>query len=101
MTQQLSVAKTARSMYQINGRDQPPNSHNGLPGSKLRCWSNICELYLHRHMDNCSIKWQKVRAVEAPLLLVVRKAKLLGDQRPKDSTTKGIKIPPAACTEVS
>ena len=57
-------------------------------------------------MDNCSIKWQKARAVVVPLLLVVCKAmtlkiaKLLGDQRPKDSTTKGTKIPPAVRTKL-
>ena len=56
--------------HQINGRDQPPSFHNGLLGSKLIGGgaTNICELYLHRHMDSCSIKWQKARAVEAPLL---------------------------------
>ena len=58
--------------------------------------------YLHKHMDNCSRKWQKAKAEEAPLLLMVLKAmflktvKLLGDQRPQVSTTNGIKIPPAA-----
>ena len=72
-----------------------------------RWWSNIHELYLHRHTDNCSKKWQKAKVEEAPLLLVVHKAmflktpKLCGDHKLRDCTTKGIKIPPAALTTAS
>ena len=99
------MAKTTNILKER--RDQPPSSHNELPGSRLRWWSNTWELYLHKHTDNCSRKWQKANAGEAPLLLVVCKATLLktarlfGNQRPNVSTTKGITIPPAAWTAVS
>ena len=83
------------------------SSHRGLIGNKLRRCRNIRELCLHKQVDNCSMKWQQAKAMEAPLLLVVLTAislkvlKLAGDQSPSVSTARGIKIPPAPNTASS